>query len=89
MAGETQAATDLLEAIAGYAVPAQEQRPVKLGTIDPNYSSGLARVRFDGESAVSGKGYAWLASYAPTAGDRVVLLPVGTSYLILGRVRTA
>lgn len=87
MAGELESATALLEAIADYGGDRDAPRRPKLGTVAS--VGGGAFIRFDGESTTSGKAYAWLASYTPAVGDRVALLPVGTSYLILGRVATA
>ncbi|WP_328339561.1 hypothetical protein [Micromonospora sp. NBC_00421] len=78
----------LLDTMSGYtqaqaAGPAT--RPSRLATVDPSYSptsGNLPKVVFEGEATLSGKGY---ASTVPVrAGDRVVLTPVGTTYLITG-----
>lgn len=61
-------------------------RPPRIGVIDPAYATGNPRVRFEGETAVSGKEYAFVGTYAPAANDRVIMLPVGTTYVILGPV---
>jgi hypothetical protein len=66
---------------------------VKLGVIDPAYSSSsypgtLPKVTFDGESTLSGKRYTVIGSYLPTPGDRVALLPVGNTYVIIGAIDT-
>lgn len=88
-------ARDFLEAVSGYTnqpegnTPASKDRPVKLGTVDPFYTAGPARVLFDGEPVMSLKGYAWAAAYTPTAGDRVYLVPVGQSYIIGGKVQSS
>lgn len=58
----------------------------KLGRIDPAYTSGLPRVIFDGEEAVSGKRYPFLTSYTPVPNDRVYLKYVKGSYVITGRL---
>lgn len=87
-------ARDFLDSIfdygdSGTAPPSSADRPVRLGTVDASYSSyGLARVLFDGETLIGLKGYAWNAAggYAPIAGERVFLIPVGTSYVIGGPV---
>lgn len=86
------AAKDLLDAFAGYAkkpttprVPAQD-RPPKMGTVDPAYSGiGAAKVTFDGESSMSSKAYVCV-NCSPAAGDRVVLLPVGKTLVIIGTI---
>lgn len=75
-----------LNTVSGHTRARDRTRTNRMGTIDPAYTSGLPRVQFDGEDEVSGKTYPHLASYTPSAGDRVVLLPVGHSYVILGEV---
>lgn len=63
-------------------------KPMRLAIIDPAYAGvGLPKIKFDGELTVSGKQYAVMGNYLPAANDRVLLAPVGTTYLILGRVR--
>lgn len=84
MAGPQQAATAMLELLAGYG--GEKPFELRLAAIDPAYTTGLAKVTFEGETAVSGKGYAWVRPYVPQPNDRVVMAPVGTSYLILGPV---
>lgn len=56
----------------------------KIGTIASSYSSGNPRIRFDGESTTSIKGYPYLDTYRPTPNDRVLLAKVGATYVILG-----
>lgn len=58
----------------------------RLGKIDPSYTTGSPKIVFDGESAVSGKQYPCLSSYAPAANDRVLLAAVSGSYVILGKI---
>lgn len=86
-------ARGLLESIVGYGAddhgaPAPEDRPVKIGTVasdfDATTDSG-ARITFDGESTTSLRRYPWLGT-APKPGERVVLLPVGRSLVILGPI---
>lgn len=60
----------------------------KLATIDPLYTTGNPQVTFDGESTKSTKTYPYVRSYIPTPGDRVLLLAVGTSHLIIGAIAT-
>ena len=64
----------------------QAGRTARLGTVDPSYTSGDPRVTFDGDQGMSPDGLPHLTSYTPSAGDRVVLLPVGNTYLVLGEV---
>ena len=42
-----------------------------------------ARVTFDGEASLSSRAYPWLGT-KPPASARVLLLPVGRGYVILG-----
>lgn len=83
---------DFLDAVAGYAnsptngPKSASERPVRLGTLDPNYTNGPARVVFDGDTVASEKGYSWVSSYSPVNGERVFLIPVGQSYIIGGKL---
>jgi hypothetical protein len=83
-------ALTFLQSVAGY-VRAQDggspNKPVKLGVVDPAYAGApaLPKVTFDGEDTMSAKEYAWSGA-APAAGDRVALIPVGTTYLIVGAI---
>lgn len=87
-----------LDAVAGYVTSSSSSsadRPIKLATIDPAYSafSGLypsgvnpARVTFDGESTLSAKAYPIASGYIPQPGNRVYLVPIGNTYLIVGTI---
>lgn len=62
----------------------------KLGYIDDDfdpstYPQVLPKVRMDGQP-LSDRGYTCLSSYFPIPGDRVILLPHGISYVILGSI---
>ncbi|WP_149264302.1 hypothetical protein [Actinomadura sp. K4S16] len=91
-------ALSFLADVTGYAQaqaePSSANRPVKLATVDPaydpaSYATGtLPRVTFDGEATMSGKLYPVMAPYQPRPADRVVLVPVGNTYLIIGAIRT-
>lgn len=89
MSGEGMA-LDFLAALQGPregAPSAAAQRGPRLGTVDASYGgSGAARVIFDGESVAGLRTYVALAPVR--AGDRVVLLPVGHSFVVLGGVAT-
>lgn len=62
---------------------------MKLGTISAvDNSNGLTLV-IDGESSATTKKYHYIASYVPTAGDRVLIEEVGDSYVIVGKVISA
>lgn len=65
----------------------QERKPMtKLGTIPVTYTTGKPTVQFDGETSPSAKQYPYLASYTPVAGDRVLLVRVGNSWVIQGKI---
>jgi hypothetical protein len=65
---------------------AQSVGYTRCATVDPDYTEiGPARVQFDGEEVVSDKAYQFLGN-APRASTRVVMLPIGSSYVILGMV---
>lgn len=55
----------------------------RLGTIDPAYVSGNPKIVFDGETTASAKQYLYLSSYTPKANDRVLLLKVSGSYVVI------
>ena len=89
---------DLLRAIAGFTQanqdPKVETRRIRLGQVDYDYNpadflGGVnPKVLFEGESTLSQKRYPVMAGYYPLPGARVVLLPVGTTYMIVGTVDT-
>jgi hypothetical protein len=84
----------ILEAMSGYAAKAiagqqgSAARPARLATISVSYTSGNPQVTFDGEDSMSGKGYPVLSTYNPTAGDRVLMLPVGNTYVVVGAIQS-
>ena len=93
MSDGNELARAFLDSVAGYAAdpegptPSQD-KPVKLGTVDPGFSgTGRPMVLFDGETLMGVKTYPW-AGLPPRAGDRVVLLPQGRSYVIVGTLDT-
>lgn len=61
----------------------------KLATVDPAYTEGLVKLRFDGEDIVSQKGYMFLSSYKPAANDRVLLVKVADTYIIMDKIVSA
>jgi hypothetical protein len=80
---------EFLETVAGYtrqSTDGSADRPCRIAVIDPAYATGNPKVTFEGESTMSAKGYPFLSSYTPVASERVVLLPIGTTYLILGKI---
>lgn len=86
-------ARNFLESVAGYSdepqgdTPSQD-RPVKMGTVDLSWNgTGKPMVLFDGESLMGVRTYPWVGR-TPRPGERVVLLPQGHTYVILGTVGT-
>lgn len=85
---------DFLQSIAGFmqaGKPGTDLSKIKLGTVDPAYIAStfpgtLPRITFDGETTMSTKTYPVMSPYWPQASDRVILVPVGATYLILGPV---
>lgn len=87
-----------LESVAGYAQHIAKNEapsanaPMRLAVIDPayvatSYPGTLPKVTFEGEESLSEKRYLVLArDYLPGPGDRVVMLPVGHTYIILGAI---
>jgi hypothetical protein len=57
-----------------------------LGTISSTHTSGRPKVLFDGDTVVSAKQYPYLSSYTPSANDRVLLVNVGGSHVIVGKI---
>lgn len=72
----------------GNPVNGSGRRLNRIAVIDPNYvaGSGSPYVTFEGESALSGKQFAVAGTYKPQANDRVLMVPVGQSYMIIDQV---
>lgn len=89
-------AADIVAALTG-AAQADLPPGTKLATIDPAYTVGgsyptspaLPRVTFDGETTLSTKQYPVLNGYLPVAGQRVLMVPSGRTFVIAGPVTNA
>lgn len=57
-----------------------------LGTISAIIENAGLQLTIDGESAPTTKKYMFLSSYAPQAGDRVLIEEVGDSLVVLGKL---
>ena len=56
-----------------------------IGTIDPNYAGGKPRIALPiNKGELSGKTFRGLKSYIPTAGEEVLVLEIGDTFLIVG-----
>lgn len=64
----------------------RQQTEMKLGSVTGLNNDGTAIIRFDEDTAASGKNYSYLNSYIPKQGDRVLLAPMGNTYIILGAI---
>lgn len=81
---------DFLNTVSSYtqqtAPDTSATKPVKLATVMALGSSNTVQVQFDGETITSTKFYPCLTTYGATLGDRVALMPTGTTYLVIGAV---
>ena len=81
-------ARNFLDSVAGYldssvTVPQSQDRPARLATVASGYSgSGPVPVVFDGETAAGARLY--VSTVLVVAGQRVILIPVGSSFVIVG-----
>jgi hypothetical protein len=74
--------------------PGSAGKAMRLAIIDPDYDpfalwpgpADLPRVTFEGEDELGEQTYAVLNGYVPMAGDRVLMIPTGTTYTIVGKV---
>jgi hypothetical protein len=51
----------------------KKEKFIQFARADPNYTSGLPRLIFDGESTISGKAYPYLSS-TPQPNDRLMVV---------------
>lgn len=96
---DLSSATTFLESVAGYnqdiikGVLGSAAMPNRLAVIDPSYvytsyPTTLPKVTFEGEDTLSEKRYPVVGDYWPLASDRVLMVPVGNTYVILGTLNT-
>lgn len=64
----------------------EENKDFKLASVAALFDNKTAKIQFDGEETPSEKQYAYLSSYTPAVGDRVLLGVLGGTYVILGKV---
>lgn len=97
--GTIPTAYTFLESVAGYSqdivkgAQGSAAMPMRLAVVDPAYVASsfpgtLPKVTFEGEDTLSDKRYPVVGNYWPWASDRVVMLPVGSTYVILGGLST-
>lgn len=75
---------DFFGAMTQVARKEAPERSLAVATVDPAYTSGAAKVTFDGETALSTRAYPILAAVA--AGARVVMIKAGSTWLVLGQI---
>lgn len=92
----TPSGLSFLQSIVGYtqhvglAENPSANAPMRLAVIDVSYDPAeypvtLPRVLFEGEDTIGDKRYPVMPrDYVPGPGDRVVMLPVGHTYIIIG-----
>lgn len=64
----------------------KDNKSFKLATVAALFENGTAKIQFDGEETASEKQYAYLESYRPEIGNRVLLGVLGGTYIILGKI---
>jgi hypothetical protein len=68
--------------------------PFRLAVIPVSYNafssnpSPYPTVRFEGETEVGERTYAYLNGYVPMPGDRVLMIPTGSTYTIVGKINS-
>lgn len=94
-----QLAMTILESMQGYSQLSSEQHspsanaPVRIATIDPayvayTYPGTLPKVTFEGEDVLTTKRYNVIGDYLPKPSQRVVMIPCGHTYVIVGPLDT-
>lgn len=67
-----------------------EGRKPKLAVVKSTPSLGLISVQFESSESTSAGGFAYLDSYSsPQIDDRVVMMPVGNTYVAIGKLSTS
>lgn len=64
-------------------------RAARLATVDPAYTSGDPKVTFDGDDSMSPDGFAVATGYVPVPGERVLMVPVGQGWMVVGNTSTS
>ena len=64
----------------------EEKNSFKMGVVVELFPNSTAKITFDGEDTASLKQYAYLNSYVPKVGDRVMLAAISSTYVVLGKI---
>ena len=78
----TQSFVEIVEEMIKEKVEA----PFSLGKVNPNYRGGNPQILFDGEASISIKKYPHLSSYKPVSSDRVLLINIAGTHLVIGHI---
>lgn len=78
--------SDIIKAVLDFINSQPDKIIVKYAKIDPAYTSGRPKVIFDGETTATIKQYPYIASYTPTANDRIMLIGNGTALVVVGKI---
>jgi hypothetical protein len=65
-------------------IRADNTLPAQTGVVSPSYTSGNPMVTVGSDTSATGP-YEHLASYSPAAGDPVVLVRVGGTWVVIGK----
>ena len=69
-----------------FVKPEPQKVPLpRMATVDSVSEAGVI-VTLDGDTEPRTKAYKRVASYTPASGDRVLLLPISGTYIIMGKV---
>ena len=58
-----------------------------LGTVDRDHKEGRPKIQFDGEDALSEKSYPCISSYTPKPNDRVLMVRLNGTQVVLGSIK--
>lgn len=58
-----------------------------LGTVDRDYKEGRPKIQFDGEDTLSEKSYPCISSYTPKPNDRVLMVKLKGTIVVLGSIK--
>ncbi len=63
----------------------------RLAVVQSVPAAGLITVKFEGDATTSAEGFAYLSSSypSPAVSDRVLMAPVGNSYVAIGKLSTS
>lgn len=65
----------------------KQERCFHMAVVKGFFEDGCAKVQFDGDAQPSEKKYAYINTFLPEKGDKVLIGKVGASYVIIGKIR--